>query len=467
LASDRYTITPLVLVGIPTLEKRPISWEWMQNQYQVSFPLGSSHTRLFAAGMYVDDARNALVEKALAINAEYVLFISDDVHVPSNVFTQLWRHKVPIATGVYWDKNYPTFPYLWRGMLKGPYEDWKVGEYFEVDVAGCDCLLIHTDVFRAIEKPWFSRDWVFEPEQGKPSDIATEDFYFFTKARAAGFKTMCDSMVQCFHEDRHTSTLFGLQPGMPQTIMDDTTVEPGTLLVADLGAGRTSPVFAGASKVIRFDAREDVYPDVRCDLRAIPHNHFGQYDLVHSRHVLEHFAAAEAMPLVKHWGQLVKVGGELRICIPDIQCAMEDIVRGEELGIPTDNYSWDQLYGAQQYDLDFHKNGFTRRALANLLATIPNFGNVEVERNTEERNLYGRATRLRADEPYALGPVWREVAEREAAPVDSATIGGETNGHELTGDLALVGANYIMSKDPNAFRPGGVLNRVRTKASDD
>jgi hypothetical protein len=452
LVSDRYTITPLVLVAIPTLQKRPISWEWMQNQYQVSFPLGSSHTRLFAADMYVDDARNALVEKALAINAEYVLFISDDVHVPSNVFTQLWRHRYPIATGVYWDKNHPTFPYLWRGLLKGPYEDWKVGECFEVDVAGCDCLLVHTSVFRAIERPWFSRDWVFEPEQGKPSDIATEDFYFFTKARAAGFKTMADTMVQCYHEDRHTSTLFGLQPGMPQTLMGDTPAETDdrSVLVADLGAGRTSPVFPNARQVVRFDAREDVRPDVRCDLRAIPYNHFGAYDIVHSRHVLEHFAADEAAPLVKHWGQLVKVGGELRICVPDIQCAMEDIVRGEELDVPTDSYSWDQLYGAQQYDLDFHKNGFTRRALHNLLSAIPNFGEVEVERNPDERNLYGRAVRLRQDEPMALGPIWREIEQREAAAptetIDDERAAERLNGARL-GELALAGPVTKASED--------------------
>ncbi len=416
MSESMHKINPLVLVGIPSLEPRPISWGWVENQYSLGFPLGSSHTRLRVADAYVDDARNALVAKALEINADYVFFISDDVHVPPNAFTQLWSHRAPIVTGVYWDKSYPTFPYLWRGLLKGPYLDWKVGEYVEVDLAGCDCLLVHTDVFRAIEPPWFSRDWVFEEGQ-KPSPIATEDFYFFTKARQAGFKTYADTIVQCYHEVRGTGALFGLQPGMAQAMMDDEaeSLPDATLLVADLGAGFASPVIPGAKKVVRFDAREDTRPDVRCDLRAIPYNHHGQYDLVHSRHVLEHFGAAEAPELVRHWGKLCKVGGELLICVPDIQTAAEDILHGEVNDLPTDLYSWHQLYGSQSYPLDFHKNGFTRRALRNLLATIPNFGDVTVERNTDERNLYGRATRLRDDTPMALAPIWREITAREAA----------------------------------------------------
>ena len=454
--SEPFKINPLVLVGVPTLEGRPISWGWTENQYQLRFPLGSSHTRLRVQDAYVDDARNAICAQALAIGADYVFFVSDDVHVPSNAFIQLWSHRDPLVTGVYWDKSYPSFPYLWRGLLKGPFLDWKVGEYVPVDVAGCDCLLIHTDVLRAIEPPWFSREWVFEPGQ-QISDIATEDFYFFTKARAAGFQLMADTIVQCGHEERSTGAIYSLQPGMPQTLIDGPRegVDEPALVVADLGAGFASPPFPGAAKVVRFDARGDTKPDVICDLRSIPHNHHGLYDLVHSRHVLEHFAAADAPGLVKHWGKLAKVGGRLVICVPDIQCAAEDIVRGEVTGALTDSYSWDQLYGAQRYALDFHKNGFTKRALERLLVMLPNFGDVTVERRLDERNLVGTATRLRDDTPLALGPIWREIEEREAAEPRPAPA---TNGHGSE-------QTFILSHQPHGDRL--IVPAGPTKASED
>jgi hypothetical protein len=412
---SRFKINPLVIVGVPTLSKAPLSWGWAENHWGMSFPLGASMSRLRVADAYVDMARNAIVEQAIQANADYVFFVGDDVHVPSNAFNQLWSHQADIVTGIYWTKEVPSFPYIWNGLLRGPYMDWVVGEYFPVDLAGCDCLLVKTDVFRAIEPPWFSRDWTFEADAGVPG-LATEDFYFFTKARQAGFTCYADTMVQCYHEDRPTGAMFGLRPGMPQASPahppDDLPAE--AILVADVGAGLASPEFGPKATVVRFDAREDVRPDVRCDVRAIPKNHFGRYDLVHTRHVLEHFGAAEAVPLVQHWAKLVKVGGELRICVPDIEQACRDIVQGEENGTMTDMYSWYQLYGAQQYDLDFHKNGFTRRALLNLLQRIPNFGGVTVEQVLEERNLVGHATRLRDDVPLALAPIWREIEEREA-----------------------------------------------------
>ena len=441
--SDRFKINPLVLLGIPTLEKRPLSWGWVENQYSISFPLGTSMSRLRVQDAYVDEARNALVAKALEIGADYLFMVADDVYVPGNAFKQMWSHKAPIVTGVYWTKEYPTMPYLWRGLLKGPFLDWKVGEYLPVDFAGCDCLLVHTDVFRAIEPPWFSRDWVFEAGQ-VPSDIATEDFYFFTKARAAGFTCMADTLVQCFHEERSTSALFGLQPGMPQTIMNAPPAEigPDEMLVADLGAGHSSPVFPANARVVRFDAREDVRPDVICDLRAIPHNHYLQYDVVHSRHTLEHFGAAEAVPLVNHWAKLVKVGGQLQICVPDIEQACRDILQGEETNAVTDLYSWHQLYGAQTYALDFHKNGFTKRALARLLSMVPNFGQVDVEQQLDERNLYGRAVRLRDDTPYALGDVWREIEAREASEPGPAF-----NGRHDAPERVLVAAGPTKGSD--------------------
>jgi len=57
---------------------------------------------------------------------------------------------------------------------------------------------------------------------------------------------------------------------------------------------------------------------------------------------------------------------------------------------------------------------------------------VDVEQRVDERNLYGRATRLRDDTPLALGTVWREIEAREAA--EAAGM----NGHQPA--AVLIGA---------------------------
>jgi len=61
--------------------------------------------------------------------------------------------RASMITGVYWTKTYPPEPYLFNGLLKGTYRDWVAGEFFDIDIAGCDCLLIETAMLKAIPFP--------------------------------------------------------------------------------------------------------------------------------------------------------------------------------------------------------------------------------------------------------------------------------------------------------------------------
>ena len=232
----RYKIDPLVVLGVPTLMDRPLSWDWTDRYLALSFPLGTSVARFQPKGHKIAEARNLICEHALNNNASYVFFISADVHAPNRVFELLQRHKKEVVTGMYWTREYPTKPYIWKGLMKGPYLDWKYGEFFQVDWAGCDCLLIHTDVLKRIKPPWFSTDWTFE--NGMPAlPLATEDLYFYTKLRMEGIKTWCDSAVQCEHEDRTTHIKYGLTEKMEQyedSVKDWKWYSKGTL-IADVG----------------------------------------------------------------------------------------------------------------------------------------------------------------------------------------------------------------------------------------
>ena len=75
--SSRYKINPIVILGVPTLEPRPLSWEWMDRYNNLQFPLGASVSRLRIHGQDVATARNAIVQAALDANAEYVLMLGD------------------------------------------------------------------------------------------------------------------------------------------------------------------------------------------------------------------------------------------------------------------------------------------------------------------------------------------------------------------------------------------------------
>lgn len=418
MSSSRYNVNPVVLCATPTLEPRPLSWEWTDRAYALQFPLGASVARLRIHGKDVAEARNEIVSSALAMGADYVLFLGDDNLAPANLFDLLHRHREMLVTGVYWQKSYPTHPYLWNGLLKGFYEDWKVGEYFPVDFAGCDALLAHTDVFRALEPPWFTRDWSFEPDQ-PPNPILTEDFSFYTRARQAGFRLYADTAAQLDHQDRTTGIKFGLERGMPQ--WDPAAPHPSQdlpVLVADIGAGATSPWFGSKAVIRRYDQDPIVRPDVRCDVRAIPEPD-GTFDIVNARHLLEHFMWEEAPALVREWTRILKPGGQLRINVPNIAHAAQQILAADaDPTLDVGLYPLWQLYGLQTGNPgEVHRNGFTRHGLRRLLEHC-GLGDITVEiEGPSGENLEARAVKRAGVAPLALGPAWREIERREAALV--------------------------------------------------
>lgn len=425
----RSTLGLRVILGIPTTKAARRSVAWIDAMSGLQLPLGSSLGRMWVEDQPIAAARNLVCEQALQAGAEYLVFLSDDVLPPPNMILSMLDKigrefpvengklaRASMITGVYWTKTYPSEPYLWQTMTGGAHRDWKVGEFFPVNLAGCDALMIETKMLREIPFPWFSTDWIYENGQ-QPSSIATEDFYFFTKARRHGFRLFADTGIQCFHEDRSTGALFGLEVGMPQA---GGRPEGGEgLLVAELGAGNSLPTYAAGTKVIRFDIRADeVRPDVQCDLRSIPEWHFGKYDIVHARHVLEHFTREEAPRLIAHWARLLKPGGKMIIRVPNLASALATLQRytsGESIDGEDLLYAWSQVYGGQKYEADRHYNGFASRTLLGLLRLCPLLGNVEVVEEDDGINLKGTATLVTEHRYEAIQPWWDEIALAEPA----------------------------------------------------
>lgn len=459
-------INPLCAIGIPTWGR--VSMRWARAFRHLGGPLGSNIVELEpVVGKPIAAARNEIIQAAIANNCEFLFFLGDDNLPPGDAIVRLlqraWDHpEIDLFTGVYWTKGWPTQPYLWRGMQRGPYHDWKVGEFIPVDYAGCDSLLIRlSDRVKDIGKdlPWFSTDWYWEPEQGAPSELATEDFYFYTRCRQAGIELWADTNVQVLHEDRQSGMLFGLTNDMPQAggiepdLPDAQTDAAPLVKLADLGCGEDEPYFGRADRVrvVRFDGNETIRPDYRCDLRHLPVPD-ESFDVVHSRHVLEHFGREEVVTVLKEWTRILRVGGEFRIGVPNLRYAMERIIEMDEGRAEADPYPWWQLYGRHDDERDFHKNGFTERRLAGLLEMLGTLDNIEVTVGQEGTNLYATATKKAHPVPFALTPAWDGIEQREGftmdglarpATVASAAVGTSpvadapaSDGAEPTGEVA-------------------------------
>lgn len=442
-------IDPLVALAIPTWGK--VSVSWAQAYRHIGGPLGSNMVELSpVVGKPIAIARNELMEQAIASNCDFIFFLGDDVLAPPDTITRMlqrmWDNSdIHIVTGMYWTKTWPTQPYIWRGQQRGPYMDWKHGEFIEIDYAGVDCTMIRlTSEMKALGPDWFSVDWTWEdgPQEGMLS-LNTEDFYFYTKARKAGFKLWCDTNIQCIHEDRQSGERFGLTTDMPQHHGVVEPELPGAetdaaplVKLADVGCGKDSPFFGHAKrvKVVRFDGDEALKPDYRCDIRHLPADD-ESFDVVHSRHVLEHFGRGETVGVLKEWTRILRVGGEFRLSVPNILSGMKNIILMEEGIMTPDPYPFWQLYGAQKDELDFHKNGFTPRRIQLLLERMGIFEEIEVttdEGEDGELNIYAKAKKVSHVVPHALLPDWDKIEE-----IEGITLAGHSNGAEIDSPVAV------------------------------
>jgi len=137
-------------------------------------------------------------------------------------------------------------------------------------------------------------------------------------------------------------------------------VAKGKKKILDIGSGG-NPYQTDEGTVITVDIREDVKPDYVCDVRCLPFE-TGHFDIVFSSHTLEHFGRNEFDAVLDEWLRVLKPDGELRIVLPNIAWAAEQIGNGI-----INNDVLNVLYGQQEYRENFHRMGYTPEMLRQML----------------------------------------------------------------------------------------------------
>lgn len=366
-----------VLIAVPSYGT--VSTLWAQMFLSLQMPLGVVSAHHFdSREVDIAEKRNTALEVAIANGFDVLLFIGDDVFVPAETLHRLlmrWREGAKVVTGVYWSKSIQPEPYIFRGYMKGSFFDWKSGDYFPIDWSGCDCLLIDIKTVSKMKRPFFSREYTMS-DDGKVVDMGdpklmgqrdaenTEDLYFFAKLKEMGVQEMCDSSIQCLHEDRKTHRLHGLVDGMPQLRREPATITGK--LIAEIGAGTTMCADYQENTIHRFDGDDSVIkPDYVCDVRSLPVDN-DVYDIARASHVLEHLPFKDIVPTLREWLRILKVGGELIVNVPNLAFACKRILECEE---SSDKFTYDarwpfpyellMVYGSQDGEYMFHQSGFT------------------------------------------------------------------------------------------------------------
>ena len=145
--------------------------------------------------------RERLAAMALEFGAEYMLWLDSDIVFPSTTAVRLLGHKEDVVAANYVRRQLPA-----KGVAYESMENWQNPLSFDVrdelvPVAGVGmgCMLMKTDIFLELSKPWFEFEWT-----PSSNDFLGEDMVLCRKIAATGRQVKIDTALS--HELRHLGT---------------------------------------------------------------------------------------------------------------------------------------------------------------------------------------------------------------------------------------------------------------------
>ena len=172
-------------------------------------------------GYGCDMARNRIAADALNARYDRLLFVDNDIALPSDALGNLLEHGADFALGYYLNRyargenRYTTLYKLgsgWHMYADDELRDMRDGgtTAFPVKGGGMGCALLDVHVFRRLEFPWFK--WTDEgyTERIRASAYECtdefrsggEDINFCNMCRDNGIQIIADARVACGHEFR-------------------------------------------------------------------------------------------------------------------------------------------------------------------------------------------------------------------------------------------------------------------------
>ena len=184
-----------ILIGIPC--NRQIRTQTVNSLFGISnrtpYDLG---LRIATQGFTISENRNVLAAQAVRDKYDYLLFIDDDMAFPPCLLNKMLSHRKDIVGVAY----HPRFkigkddPTYFDKTHIITVKDKNIKELFECRAVGTGIMLIKTEIFLKIPRPWFKMKTA---KTGMT--LMGEDWYFCQKARKSGFSVWCDPGVPVSH----------------------------------------------------------------------------------------------------------------------------------------------------------------------------------------------------------------------------------------------------------------------------
>lgn len=161
----------------------------LSNLIKDTTQMGVETHLFFDASTILINQRESLVEQAIEIGAEWTLWLDSDMMFPPTTLLRLLGHNQDIVGCNYIKRAYPfksvayTDTTDWESWIPITYSD----ELLTAEAVGMGCVLIKTELFKQLQKPYFEYTY-----QEKTKDWGGEDFTLFKKFNKLGYKLKID-----------------------------------------------------------------------------------------------------------------------------------------------------------------------------------------------------------------------------------------------------------------------------------
>ena len=185
---------PKIFVGVPCLDH--VRTQTANTLVSLVRSLSYIEKIVFQQRCYIHLSREKLAKMALDGGYSHILFIDSDMCFSPLVIERLLSRDKDIIAGLYYHRRLPLEPVV--GMINEEGLPMTLKEIpkdiFKCYAAGTGCMLIKTEVFKRMPKPWF----FYEPPNEIDDGIG-EDTWFCKKANEMGIEVWVDPTVQVGH----------------------------------------------------------------------------------------------------------------------------------------------------------------------------------------------------------------------------------------------------------------------------
>lgn len=202
-----------ILIAIPTAKN--IEVETFKSIYDLEIPEGYEVDFRYSFGYRIDQIRNLIAHWA-ANWYDYLFSVDSDISFPPDTLKRLLAHDRDIVSGLYIQRIPGThaleiyLPNQQGGMTRAEYSQLPENQLINVAGCGFGCVLVKSEVFRAVGYPQFEYHVALDH-----NNTVSEDTDFCAKAMAKGFKIYADTSVKCKHTGSYTYTVGELTKQQP------------------------------------------------------------------------------------------------------------------------------------------------------------------------------------------------------------------------------------------------------------